>query len=208
MLRILLLLALALLLGGVLAWHTDQLPLRPGLVGAMLMLVSAWFARRHWQQQPPSRATGSPERALWHGLASYGVLSGHLSTGMWMMAPVFDMHGRFGHAFAHDSWSLVLGTLVSYAIARDPQPRQDERDALIAAQGWRSAHRALLVLLVGLILALGFGEGSAIAQANQPMLAHLLILALLAHVLVQYLVRLYLYAVEARAAAQTEAAAS
>lgn len=205
--RILLVLAASLGLGALLAWGTGLLPVRPGLLGLLLMLASATLARRRWQGQPVARAPGAPERTLWHGLASHGVLAGHLAVGMAMLAPDFDMHGALGHAIAIDSWTLILGALLSHAIARDPAPRQDERDALIASHGWRSAHAALLAMLVALILALGFGAGTAVARASQPMLAHVLILALLMHVLVQYLVRLHLYAVDARAEAEAEAEA-
>lgn len=203
--RILLILIATLAVGALLASGTGQLPVRPGVIGLLLMLTSAGLARRHWQRQPPAEATGSPERALWHGLASHGVLAGHLAMGTWMLAPAFDMHGALGHAIATDSWTLILGALLSYAIARDPAPRQDERDAAIASLGWRWAHGTLLAMLVALILGLGFGAGTALARASHPMLAHLLILILLAHVLVNFAVRLHLYAREAEADAAGEA---
>ena len=53
----------------------------------LAILASAWLARRHWQRQPADVRTGSPERALWHGLASYGLLSGHLMATIAWLGP-------------------------------------------------------------------------------------------------------------------------
>lgn len=184
-----------LLAGGVIDW-----PLRPGLIGLVAMIASAWAARRYWQGLDLEAGPGSPERALWHGLASYGLLTGHLGMVLWRLGPEFDMHSLTGHALAIDNWTLVLGAILSYWIARDPEPRQDERDALFAAQGWRAGHIALLVMLLLVTLALGFGAHTWVARLTQPMLAHVLILAVLIHCLVQYSARLRLYWLDALAA--------
>lgn len=97
-----------------------------------------------------------------------------------------------------------MGTIVSYWIARDPEPRHDERDAAISACGWRNGHMALLSMLLLLALALGFGGRMVISRFNQPMLAQLLILIMLIDCLVQYMVRLRLYWLETQAERSSE----
>lgn len=189
----------SLLFGGVLASGAMSWPMRPGLLGFAVMLASAWMARRYWQGLRPEDGPGSPERALWHGLASYGLLTGHLLVVLWWLGPAMQMHSLAGHALAIDNWTLVLGAVVSYWIARDPEPRQDERDVLIANRGLRAGYNALLVLLLALILALGFGRNTLVEQFNQPMLAHVLILCVLLQCLARTGVQLLLYRRDAQA---------
>ncbi|MDM4767893.1 hypothetical protein [Pelomonas sp. SE-A7] len=204
-----LILALALgscLLGALLASELlSWLPLRPGLLGLALMLSSAVLARRHWQRSP--QGPGSVERACWHGLASYSLLAGHLGGLLWRLGPQLDMHSLRGHALAVDSWTLILGALLSWQIARDPQPLRDERDRLFQAAALRTAWHALTALLVMLILALGFGERTPVAGFNQPLIAHLLILLLTLACVVHEAAQLRLYGLEARLEAQREAEA-
>jgi hypothetical protein len=177
----------------VLAGASDSWPVRPGLVGLLAILASAWLARRHWQRQPAESRTGSPERALWHGLASYGLLTGHLAAFIWWLWPGFDLHGRIGHALAIDDWMLILGAVASYWIARDPEPRRDERDAVLAAQALAAAHTAMLLMLAALALMLGLGLVPGLARASQPLIAQLLILVLLLQGLLCNGLRLWLY---------------
>ena len=108
-----------------------------------------------------------------------------------------DMHSLRGHALAVDSWTMVLGGLISYGIARDPEPRQDERDALFAMQGLRAGHTALVVMLLAFILALGFGQHTVVATFNHAFLAHVLILGLTLQCMVQDVTQLRLYRLDA-----------
>lgn len=199
MARILIVLLLSFLTGVMLASGVINWPLRPGLIGFGAMLGSAWITRRYWQSRQPEGGPGSRERALWHGLASYGLLAGHLATFMWRLGPALDMHSLTGHALAIDNWTLIFGVLVSYWIVRDPEPRSDERDSLISARGWRAGHIALLLMLLLLSLLLAFGGLTVISRLNQPMLAQLLIQIVLVDCLVQHVVRLRLYWLETHA---------
>lgn len=199
MLRILMVLLLCVSVGVALSLAAPVWPLRPGLMGFAMLLASAWAVRRYWEGLQPEGRPGSPERALWHGLATYGLLFGHLSATVWQLGPVLAMHSLAGHALAIDSWTLVFGALVSYWIARDPEPRRDERDVLIRNHGLLAGHIALIGLLLALILALGFAGRTVVGQFNQPMLAHVLILIVLAQCLIQNLAQLRLYWLDARA---------
>ncbi|MCA0176331.1 MAG: hypothetical protein LCH73_08615 [Proteobacteria bacterium] len=200
MINIILVALSALLLGLLLGspW-LQALPIPAGVIGVAAMLASAWFTRRHWQHRPDD-APGAPERAQWHGLASYALLAGHLMALIVRLGPAMDMHGPLAHRLAIDNWMLVAGALLSWRIARDPDPRRDERDTLIAATALRQSHAVLLLLLLVLILALGFGGTTVIGRLNQPLLAHLLILAVVLQALVYEAAQLRLHALDARAA--------
>lgn len=87
MARILGVLLLSVLAGALLASSLGDWPLRPGLIGLGVMIASAWVARRYWQSLRPEDGPGSPERGLWHGLASYGLLTGHIGMFMWRLGP-------------------------------------------------------------------------------------------------------------------------
>lgn len=199
MFRILIVLLLSLLAGMLLASGAIDWPIKPGLIGLGAMLLSAWATRRYWQSRQPEVGPSSRERAQWHGMASYGLLTGHLATFMWRLGPSLDMHSLTGHSLAIDNWTLVLGAVVTYWIARDPEPRSDERDALISARGWHAGHIALLVMVLLLSVLLAFAGHRVISRLNQPMLGQLLILLVLVDCLVQYVARLRLYWLETRA---------
>lgn len=201
MLPIVLLSALSFACGGLLASGAlSSLPLRAGFIGLALMLASAVLARRHWQRS--EHGPGSIERGCWHGLLSYSLIAGHLAALLWRLGPELDMHSLRGHALAIDSWTLIIGALLSWQIARDPAPRRDERDALFANRAQSASWYALLVLLLLLILALGFGEHTVVAQFNQPLLAHLLILIVTLACAFHEAAQLRLYRLEAAAEAE------
>lgn len=199
MLKILFVSALSGAVGLLLASGTVHWQFPASWIGVAAMLASAWAARRHWSSLRPDDVPGSPERELWHGLASYSLMAAFLALTLWRIGPVLDLHGAAGHRVGIDSWTLVIGMVISYAIARDPEPRSDERDALIATRGQRAGYYSLLLMLVIAIPLLGFSGDSVVARLNQPMLAHLLILMLAVHYLVTQAAQLRLYAAEAAA---------
>lgn len=199
MAHIFLILAASIGFGALLATGSSSWFVRPGLIGLGAMLIGAWLVRRYWQGLRIDGRPGSPERALWHGLAAYGVLLGHLLATVWKLGLPFEMHSLAGHALAIDNWTLVLGAIASFWMARDPEPRRDERDELIRASGLQAGHRTLLALLIAIILMLGFAGNTVIGRFSQPMLAHMLILTVLAQCLAQVAVQLRLYDLDADA---------
>jgi hypothetical protein len=168
------------------------LPVSPGLLGAAAMVAVALAARRRWfglDLAPP----GSPERTLWVMLGSNAVIGGHLVTALAAIGSGMVMHSAQAHALGIDSWTLVAGGAIAWAVARDPEPRHDERDAQIAHVGLRWAHGVLVALLIAGLVPLGFGWGASVRALSHPMIAHLVIVALLASVLVDAVVRLGAY---------------
>ena len=178
MMRILAVLTLAGAIGVTLSVLSLDGPLRPGLLGAALLLIAAIAARRHWRRQRAS-APGSPERSFWIGLVSSSLIAGHLLGALWQIGPEMHLHSLAAHAFAIDNWTLVFAGGMAWWIARDPEPRQDERDLLIAAAGTRAAYFALVALLIGLLMTLAFGGDLGSRTLTHAMIAHLLIVAIL-----------------------------
>lgn len=200
MLRLLLVPALAFTLGVGLAHAPDSWPVRPGLIGLALMALAAAGVRHYWIGLGRRLAApGSPERLLWLSFASTSLIAGHLFASLWRIGPQMARHSVATHALGLDNWTLVFGALVAWLIARDPDPRTDERDAQIAARGLRAGYWSLLLLLLPLILALGFAPRAAMEQLSQLMLAHLIISAIVLSTLAQDAVRLHAYWLDHRA---------
>lgn len=193
MLRIGTVLLLSLTTGCALALTQGRLPLRPGLLGLALMLASAFAVRSHWRRADADSEPGSPERELWHGLASTALIAGHLLAGLALAGPQMELHSVAVHAAAVDSWTLVLGAILSFRIARDPEPRSDERDALFAARATRAAFGTLVAELCVAILGLGFGTQFGLPAFSQPLIAHALIVCLMTASIVRCAVQLALY---------------
>ncbi len=189
----------ALSLGALIASAAGAWPVRPGIVGGALMVIAALAVRRRWGVLADA-APGSPERALWVGLFGNAVVAAHLAATLWHIGPRMLMHTPQIHALGVDNWTLVAGMAVSYWIARDPQPRSDERDLVIAANGMRAAYYGLLALLVVQILALGFVRDGWVADLSHPSIAHGLILAIIGSCLIDAITRLRAYAADADAA--------
>lgn len=203
MLRLLLVLSIAFGIGVALALAPTALVFRPGMIGLVLMAIAALAVRRYWLGRALA-APGSPERQLWLAFGSTAIIAGHLYTSLWRIGPDMIPHSLAVHALGIDNWTLVAGAVLAYLIARDPEPRQDERDAQIATRGLRAGYGTLTALLVVLILALGFA--SVMARVSQFMLAHLLIASLILAALTQYAVQLHAYWRDRRAAWIDEAA--
>ena len=189
-------------LGALLTLVPSSWPLRGGAVGVLVMVAAAWATRRRWLLLADA-APGSPERALWIGYAGTAVVGAHLFAILYRIGPNLVMHTEAVHALGIDNWTLVAGALIAHWIARDPEPRQDERDAAIAVAGLRAAHYALMAVLAVQIFALGFVQHGWIAQLSHPSIAHALILSIMAGMLIDHGTRLWLYA---RDAAQDAAA--
>jgi len=193
MTRIGLVLLSSLLMGSVLALAQGHIPVRPGLIGLAVMLVSAFLVRRHWQSLRVDAGPGSPERLLWHSLASQALIAGQLTMSLWLIGPAMHLHSIAVHAMAIDSWTLVLGSFLSSYIARDPEPRSDERDTAFAARATRIAYATLIAQLCVAILILSFGADFELPAFSQALIAHALISCLMLASVVRSAAQLVLY---------------
>lgn len=143
-------------------------------MGAIGMLLLAAAIRRRWHVLA-DLAPGTPERRLWVRISGACIVAAHLLVSMLQIGPAMPMHTPAMHILGIDSWTLVAAAVLAYLIVREPQPRFDERDALIAHEARRWAWHFELVLLVLLILGLGFNW---FPQLSHSAIAHLLILLL------------------------------
>ncbi len=193
MLRIASVITISLLLGLLFTARAMDWPIRPGFTGFGLMLWSALAVRHYWLGLKLA-APGSPERSLWIGLATTAVIAGHLFGMLWQIGPQMELHSLQTHALASDGWTLVLGGAVAWWIARDPEPRHDERDLWIEHQGTQWAYYSLVLVLIALLLVLGFGIGEVTVRMSQPLIAHLLIGALMLSCLAANARQLHIYA--------------
>ena len=192
MTRVLAVVAVGLMLGGVMAADLNLWSLSPGWWGLAAMTVIATAARQRWFGLALA-APGSPERGLWIGLGSGAVLAGHMGLSLYRIGADMAMHSPQVHAFAIDSWVLVLGGVLAWAIARDPRPRRDERDAQIATLGLRWSHYTLVGLIAAGLVPLGYGWTASVAAMSHAMIAQLLIVALMVSWVVDSAVRLREY---------------
>ncbi len=199
--RVVVVLGGALLFGALLASGAAVWPLRPGLVGVLLMVGVALAVRRRWGLLADA-APGSPERMLWVSMATNAVVAAHLLVTLYRIGPSLVMHTPVVHALGVDSWTLVGGAILSYWIVREPQGREDERDDAIAAAGMRWAYYGLLLALGVQILVLGFVQHGWVSQLSRPTIAHALILTIILSVLIDGFTRLRAYALEAEASAR------
>lgn len=179
--------------GAVLGAGDGLLPVRTGVVGAGLFMVGALLVRRRWLGDP-NAAPGSPEQALWLALAANTCVGSYLAAMLLRIGPNFTMHTPLVHRFGIDTWTLVIASAIASWIARDPEPREDERDLAIAARGRRVAYWGLVGMLVVLILALGFVDRGWVGAWSRPGIAHALILVILLSVVLDTLSRLVDYA--------------
>ncbi|MCK7592865.1 hypothetical protein [Pseudomarimonas salicorniae] len=198
MTQLLLVFASALGFGVALASIGGRLPVPGGLLGLAAMLLVALAVRRRWGLLEEA-APGTPERQLWVSLAGHAVVCGHLLTTLWRIGPELALHTPAAHAMGIDSWTLVAGAVLAYLIARDPEPRSDERDSHFAQLGMQAGYYTLVALLIAMILALGFVRGGWIGQLSHAAIAHGLILVLMLSVVADALVRLRCYALDATA---------
>lgn len=184
--------AAGLVLGGVMAAGGPWWIVPPGWWGLAAMTLFALAARQRWFGLALA-APGSPERGLWIGLGSGAVLAGHMGASLYRIGANMVIHSPQVHAFASDSWLLVLGGVLAWAIARDPRPRHDERDAQIATLGLRWSHYTLVGLIGVGLMPLAYGWTPGVRALSHAMIAHLLIIALIVSWVVDSFIRLREY---------------
>ena len=204
--RIALLVATCLLLGVALASADTLLPVRPGLVAGPALVVAVLLARAYWAHR--RRLAGdepSPaERRLWLHLAGNALIVGFVVRVL--AEPGSEVHRSTGDTGGIDSWLMVAGAAVAWWLLREPGDRHDERDREIAALGDRVGYWALVLLLLGFLLTLGFAPPGTLERFTHWLIANALLVLIMAGGVVQYTVQLARYARERRLDHQDDAA--
>ena len=202
--RIALLATVSLLLGVALAAWGELLPVRPGfvagpaLVGAVLLARAYWARRRRVFGDEPSPA----ERKLWLHLAGNALIVGFVVRVL--AEPGSEVHRSTGDTGGLDSWLMVAGAAVAWWLLRERGDRHDERDRDIAAFGDRVGYWALVMLLLGFLLTLGFAPPGTLDRFTHWLIANALLVLIMAAGVVQHSAQLARYARERRLDHQDE----
>lgn len=190
-------LAISLAFGAFLAWPLFAWPVRPGWIGAAVLLVVSAVVRFHWDAR--RRATGDEpgarERQSWHAMAAFGVLCGHM---MAALMQGVDLHVGQGNTLALDNWTLLAAAAIGWGIVRAPRMEKDERDQEMEARGARVGHATLTALLIVLLLTLGFGPPSVLERLQPFVLGNVLVVLILLAALAKHATQLGGYWAAAR----------
>ncbi len=200
--RILVLFFSSALIGVLLAQPDFPMPIRPGLLGAVLMVSIAWWIRGRWLRSPD--APEAPERRALLSMTGTVIVLAHLLACLWQIGPAMKLHTPEAHAMGVDSWTLFAASLLMGWMARAAGPTADERDRQIAATALRWCHYGLLLQLLMFVLWLGFGRGAVLEQMSRAMLAQVLICFWIVSCVVHDMTCLHAYARDRRLEAAGE----
>ena len=197
MIRIFGVLAISLGFGVFLAWPVFAWPVRPGWIGAAVLLLAAVAVRRYWNARRLAAGDdpGARERESWHSMAAFGLLSGHLTAALLQGV---DLHVGQGNTLALDNWTLLAAAVVGWVIVRPPRMEKDERDREMAARGAHVGHAILTVLLIVLSLTLGFAPPPVLERLSPFVLGNLLLVLIMLGGLAKHATQLVGYWAAAR----------
>ena len=201
--RIIGVLAISLVFGAFLAWPLFAWPVRPGWIGAAVLLLVAVAVRRHWDSRRLMAGDdpGARERQSWHLMAAYGVLCGHMIAALMQQV---DLHVGRGNTLALDNWTLLAAAAIGWVIVRAPRMEKDERDREMAARGAHVGYATLTVLLVVLLFTLGFAPPPVLERLPPFVLGNLLVVLLLLAALAKHMTQLVGYWAAARPGSEAD----
>jgi hypothetical protein len=190
-------LAISLAFGAFLAWPLFAWPVRPGWIGAAVLLLAAVAVRRHWDARRLAAGDdpGARERQSWHLMAAFGVLCGHMIAALLQQV---DLHVGRGNTLALDNWTLLAAAAIGWVIVRAPRMEKDERDREMVARGAYVGHATLTALLIFLLLTLGFAPPPVLERLPPFVLGNLLVVLLLLAALAKHVTQLVGYWAAAR----------
>ena len=193
----------ALGLGVGLALLSIHVALPTGWIGGLALIGWTLFARRRWTrlQQTTKLEPGGSEQILRFYAVGTGLLFGHSITAF--AFPESDIHVGTGNYLAIDSWTMIIAMIISSFFIRQDKKIQDERDAVISANGTKSGYMALISILILFSFSLGFVPPRFVPTLTFFMVANAQITIILASLLVKYTVQLFGYAKDTNAAFAT-----
>ncbi len=178
MIRILGVLAASLAFGAFLAWPLIAWPVRPGWIGAAVLLLTAIAARRHWdaRRRETGDEPGARERQSWHAMAALAVICGHL---VGSLSQGVDLHVGSGNTLALDNWTLIGAAAIGWLIVRAPRMEKDERDREMANRGAHVGLAVMTALLIALLLTLAFAPATLVERLQPFVLGNVLVVVIL-----------------------------
>ena len=171
----------------------------PGPIGMVLLVLSAWGLIDAVGRLPRETLLASASPAEWYARIGFGF-------NLIAMLYLFAKSSALGDTPLQDdpdvraigrhlvmlliAWLVITGVL---AARWKGIPELDERDREIAARAAGWGRGALVFCIVGIAITLGFSPVNRLAWASQPVIAHLLVFALLWGWLCEYAATLILY---------------
>ena len=179
--------------GAVIAWTGVGTGYAVGWIGALALIGWALLARRRWQalHERDGSEPGAPERVVWHRLAGYSLILGHMAFGYFN--PQIDLHVGAGNYLAIDNWTLILGMLMSALLFRADSQERDERDDQISAFATLWGYRSLIGLLVILLIFIGFLPRELQSIFNHFVVGNLMVGTILLSLIARQAAQLFLY---------------
>lgn len=198
MLKIFIICLGALAFGALLSLNSFDLPIRPGLIAAILMVVSAGWVKQYWRRRAAVAGDepNAAERNVWLWMVGTALITGFVVSVLFQ--PGSEVHTRTGDTGGYDSWLILIGTVIAYSILRDPNLQRDERDIAISNFGTKAGYCALITLLVVFLLSLGFAPHELMQRFTHWLIANALVTLIMLSCLVQYVAQLICYWLDMR----------
>ncbi len=176
----------------------------PGPMGMALLVLSAWGLIDAVGRLPRETLLASASPAEWYARIGLGfnliaMLYLFVKSPMLGDAPVQDDPDAV--AIGRNLVMLLIAWLVISSVLASRWkgiPELDERDREIAAKASGWGRGALIFCVVGFAITLGFSPVNRLAWASQPVIAHLLVFALLWGWLCEYAATLVHYRLDRR----------
>jgi 4-amino-4-deoxy-L-arabinose transferase-like glycosyltransferase len=179
--------------GALLAGGWNPLPVRSGYVGGALLVIAAVVARWYWRsRQVSGDDPGAAERHAWLCMAGTALICGFVS--VVLMTPGSEVHRSVGDTGGLDSWTMLAGGLIAWALIYDRDAVSDERDRAIDAHAQKVGYAALVILLLVFLFALGFAPKPVMARFTHWLIANTLLQIIMLAALVQCAAQLIGYA--------------
>lgn len=198
MLKILAVCFSSLAFGALLSLNSFYLPIRPGYIAAVLMIAVASWVKQYWRRRAliAGDEPNAAERNVWLWMVGTALITGFVVAVLFQ--PGSEVHTRTGDTGGYDSWLILGGMVIAYSILRDPNLQRDERDIAISNFGTRAGYCALITLIVGFLLSLGFAPHDLMQRFTHWLIANVLVTLIMLSCLVQYVAQLISYWLDMR----------
>ena len=198
MLKILTICIAALVFGALLSVNSSFLPIRPGYIGATLIIVIACWVKHYWRRQEVLEGDepNAAERNAWLWMTGTALICGFVVAVLFH--PGSEVHTTTGDTGGYDSWLILGGVLIAYTLLRDHKLQHDERDRAISSVGTKAGYYALIALLILFLFSLGFAPPHLMQRFTHWLIANILVTLIMLSSLAQYIAQLICYWRDAR----------
>jgi hypothetical protein len=167
---------------------------RAGLVGAAALILGALWARRYWtmREKIAGDDPSAAERNRWIAYVGTSLIVGFVARVL--SEPGSEIHRVTGDTGGWDSWIMLAGGIVAYALLYTPNAPRDERDHAIDAVSMKVGYNTLCVLLIVFLLLLGFAPRPEMKRFTHWLIANTLLALIMVSAVAQYAAALICYA--------------